>query len=144
MDTDRTSKSSLASKRPAISRYFSTLSFCIPDIQSLRDKVCTFSKHRTLRFSHTEIRLIKGVTKGIRKCQELRGAKGQLPRAEQVSPRCSSEPPGRLPSRPPQPLPWKPHTALWLLHPQGVRRQCWQGHLVCREQQSKSLGSWPS
>lgn len=97
MEMGFTSESRLAVERAGISWYFSTLAFCIPDFQLLRDKVCTFSKHRTLRLSHTEIRLIKGITKDVQKRQEPGGAQGRLPTAEQVSPPQSSEPPGHLP-----------------------------------------------
>lgn len=93
--------------------------------------------------SLTEIRLIKGVTKAFESPGAKR-SKGAAAKSRDVSPRCSSAPPGRRPSRPPRPLPWQPHTAPWLLHPQGVRRQCWQGHSVGREQLSESSGSWPS
>lgn len=76
-------------------------------------------------FSHRD-QTYKGSNKRHSQVPGPKRSEGAAASSRAGEPRCSCKPPGRLPSRPPRPLPWKLHTASWV------------------KKLSKALGSWPS
>ena len=110
----------------------------------LRDKVALFISSE-LQVSHSETRLIKGVTKEILKLQELRGAERAAANGKAVEPVRSGSDPAtwRVAAGLGSSLPWKPRTASLPLHPHQAGDSAPRGHPVGRKQLKEALGSAP-